>query len=357
MRSKKYVLFFVLLLTGLIANFGMPKSIIDQILMITTVGYDYVEEDTIRSTVITPTYTPEKTVEDLLYTTTASMVYENREKLNAQASEELLSGKMEVALYNDEMAKRGLNDYIDHLLRDPGIGSGLYLGIVKGSTADFMSHVKSNKGAGIFLSDLLEHNIKDGSLPTTNLKMFSYAVSSKTYDPFLPMLGMKEGVPGLTALAFFDNDKLVETIPVEKGFIFKILYENIGEGQYNYVTEEYKTAIDNIQSTRDVHITKENGNYNVVFDVKFRGAVREYTGKKMTSRIPKIEKDLEKNFKKNALKLINKFQELNIDPLGIEEHVQSSSRSYDRKKFKEGYQDLPIDVKIKFTLVEIGVRR
>lgn len=353
----KYILFFLLLTASLVLNFGMPKKIIDQIQMVTVVGYDFVDEDTIQGTVVTPTFSRQGKVTDLIYTDTASLVYENRGKLNSQASEELYNGKMEIALFNKELAEHGLRDYLDYLLRDPGIGTALILGIVEESTFTFLNSLKSKKGAGIYLSELHEHNIKNGNLPTTNLKEFSSSLVSKTSDAFLPMLNLENGVPKLTALAFFENDKFVESISIEKAFTFKMLYESIGDGQYNYTSDAYKASIQNINSSRDFRVEKKNGSTKVTIDVKFEGVVREYTGKELSKRIPKFEKDLEKDFKQKAEKLIKRFQELNIDPLAVEEHVRSSIRTYDKKQFKAHYQTMPIDVKISFTLTESGTRR
>lgn len=126
--SPKYVIFLILLFISVVVNFGMSKKIIDQIQLVTAVGYDYVDGDKIKGTVVTPSLQVEGQLLDLIYTTEASTLYEMRAKLNAQASEELFIGKLEVALFNDELARHGIRDNIDYLLRDPNIGTRIYLG-------------------------------------------------------------------------------------------------------------------------------------------------------------------------------------------------------------------------------------
>ncbi|WP_443259402.1 Ger(x)C family spore germination protein [Virgibacillus sp. L01] len=335
----------------------MPKKIIDQIRMATVAGYDYIDEDTIQGTVVSPMFLQQNQLKDMVFTDTSSMIYENRVKLNAQASEQLYNGKLEIALFSKELAEHGLNKNIDYLLRDPSIGSRLYLGVVEESSYELLNAIDSSKGAGVYLSDLFDHNVQHGNLPETNLKQFSQSIKSDTYDPFLPMLSLEKGIPSIIALAFFKDDTLVDSIPIEDGNIFKMLYQNFSDGQYNLVTDTYKASVQNIDTTRKFQVTDRKGNLKVTINVKLTGVVREYTKENLTKRIPSFEKDLEKDFKKKANKLIKQFQELNIDPLGIKEHVRSSIRGYNKKRFKEEYQTLPIKVKISFKVTESGTRR
>ncbi|SDQ66723.1 Ger(x)C family spore germination protein [Virgibacillus salinus] len=353
----KYIIFFTFIAVSIFANFDMPKKIIDQIRMATVAGYDYVDKETIQGTVVSPMFLQKNQLKDLVYTDTSSMVYENRLKLNAQASEQLHNGKLEIAFFNKELAENGLRETLDYLLRDPTIGSRLYLGIVEGSAYELLNSIDSSKGAGVYLSDLFEHNVQHGNLPETNLKMFSSTLDSKTRDPFLPMLNKEKGFPSIESIAFFNGDILVDSIPIEDANIFKMLYQNFNDGLYNLVTENYKASIQNVDSTRDFHVRDEKGSIKVTINVKLSGVVREYTKGNLTKRIPSFEKDLEKDFKKKANELIKQFQELNIDPLGIEEHVRSSIRTYDKKQFKAEYQTLPIDLKIKFKVTETGTRK
>ncbi|MFB4169562.1 Ger(x)C family spore germination protein [Virgibacillus sp. JSM 102003] len=353
----RYLIAFTLIFTSVVANFGMPKKVIDQIRMITVAGYDYVDEETIQGTVVSPMFLQQNQLKDLVFTDTASMIYENRGKLNAQASEELFNGKLEVALFNDELAKTGLRNSVDYLLRDPSIGSRLYMGVVEGSAYELLNSVNSDKGAGIYLSDLIDHNVHYGNVPQTNLKQFSSSLKASTYDPFLPMLTLEKGVPSIKGIAFFDDDKFVDSIPITDANIFKMLYQDFKNGQHNLITDTYKASIQNINGTRDFHVSNKKGNINVTIDVRLTGVVREYTKESLTKRIPSFEKDLKDDFTKKANKLIKQFQELNIDPLGIKEHVRSSIRGYNQKQFKEKYQTLPIEVKMKFKVTESGTRR
>lgn len=354
---RKYIIFIFFILFSLIINFSMPKKVIDKIGMITVVGYDFVDKNTIKGTAVVPTFLQKGKLKNLVYTDKASMIYENREKLNAQASEHLFNGKLQMALFNKELAKQGLGQYIDYLLRDPSIGTGLYLAVVDGSTNKMLQSLKPTKGAGMYLSDLIEHNIEDGNVPITNLKVFSADVVSKKSDPYLPVLRMVKGNPKIVALAFFDNDRLVDTISSDDAFVFKMLYENISDGQYNLISDKFNVSIQNIDSSRKVKVKKTNEGVEVAIHVNFEGAVREYSKKKGITQKNKLEKVMSNDFKKKAKKLINKFQELNIDPLGIEAMVKSNLRSYQEERFKDVYPTMEIKAGMSFELTEFGTKR
>lgn len=353
----KYAIILLFVSVSLIYNFKMPKQIIDKILMVTVAGYDYVDKNTIQGTVVAPTFLKEGELIDLIYTDTASMVYENRSKLNRQASEELLNGKLDVVLFSKELASTGVSDYIDYLLRDPSIGTQLHLAVVDGSTYEMLNSIKAKKGAGVYLSDLIEHNIENGNLPILNLKQFSGEVVSKLTDPYLPILKLVHGVPKITGLAIFNSDKLVDSISVKDVMLFKMLHENMKDGQYFLKTEKYSAAIQNVDSSREVEVTKKNGKLKVNFTVKIDAVVREFTGKGGLKKKEQIKKMFEKDISAKSVKLIKSFQQKKVDPLGIEEVVKSRSRDYNSKKFKEAYPTMEIDVDTKFTLSEFGTRR
>ncbi|WP_010530333.1 Ger(x)C family spore germination protein [Lentibacillus jeotgali] len=353
----KYIAFFVLVIVSLLFNTQMPTKIIDQIQMITVAGFDATDQDKIQGTVVTPKYLQQAQVEDYIYTDTADTVYGDWVKLNAKATERLLNGKLKVAFYNQKLAEQGLSEFTEFLLRDPSIGGNVFLALAEGSSEELIKSVKTGKGRGIFFSDFFEHNIKHGNLPQTNLKLFNSSLKSDTSDPFMPMFSIEGGVPELTALAFFNGDKYVDKLPIVKANVFKLLYENLSDGQYQYKSDAYNISIENLESDRDVVYEAEKGSGGMTFNVKVRGVIREYTGQEPTDRLPVIQKDIEQDLEQKAEKLINRFQELNIDPLAIEEEVKSRNRNYTKDQFKSAYPDMPINVNVNVRLTESGTRR
>ncbi|UOQ93370.1 hypothetical protein MUO14_23870 [Halobacillus shinanisalinarum] len=59
MRLNKSVVFLLLISIGLLVNYTMPKKIVDQIQLVTAAGYDAMEDEQIRGTVLSSKYSKE----------------------------------------------------------------------------------------------------------------------------------------------------------------------------------------------------------------------------------------------------------------------------------------------------------
>ncbi|WP_169792843.1 Ger(x)C family spore germination protein [Lentibacillus amyloliquefaciens] len=344
-------------IVSLLFNYQMPAKVIDRIQMITVVGYDAIDQNKIQETVVSPKYQQEAQVEDFIYSDTAATVYENRVNLNAKATERLLNGKLQIAFYDRELAEQGVEDFIEYLTRDPSIGGTLNLAVAEESAHALINSVKTGKGRGVFFNDLFDHNIRHGNLPQTNLKEFQSALMSETCDPFLPMLSVEDESAALTAIALFDDDKYVDKLPINKADVFKLLYQNVSDGNYQFKNDKYIVALENVESDKDVVFEPTGGSGEVTFNVKLRGVVREYTGKEIINQLTAIEKDIKQDIEQRGENLISRLQELDIDPLDIEGAVKSSNRNYNKEQFKSTYSEMPINVNVSVKITGTGTRR
>jgi len=355
MKGNTYIVFFILISLSIILSFSIPKKIIDQIQMVTVMGYDQVEDKMIRGTAIVPNYVSKSEVNNIIYTNVSELIYENQSNLNRVASEELYNGKMEVVLYGGGLAEKGLIPYIDFLTRDPSIGSRTYLAIVEDNAYRLMSQVKTEQSSGLYFSDLIQHNVVNGNIPDTNLKVFQTGIKSQLKDPFLPILKVKQDKAIIEGIGFFDKDKFVFKLPYEQAFFFNILKQEIGNGKYVLKRDHIKTSIQSIESTRDFKVkgTKENPVINVT--INLRGVIREYSGgpslEKYKSEINEIWK---KDVEQKGQELIKKFQELEIDPVSFGLQVKANTRGFDIEKWEDSYPDVEIKLNVKTKLIETG---
>lgn len=176
----------------LLAGCTSEEKTIDDIDLVTAVGYDYIDENHIRGTVSIPVFKPDKTVSTEKFSDVSSLIRENRAKLDTQANKPLFSGKLEVVMYNEELAEHGIFEYLDYLNREPSVGSRVILAVVEGKAKDYLTKKFATSDTGLYYSSLFEKNIAKGTLPKTNLHLMMYKYFSKRADPFLPLLKMKE---------------------------------------------------------------------------------------------------------------------------------------------------------------------
>ncbi len=357
---KKFILFIILLVVSMVPQIAAPKQVIDEIFLVMAVGYDYVDENQFTGTVVAPFYKPDKTIENLAFSNTSSLIYQNRDKLEAESSKPLLSGKLQVVLYNRELAeKNGILRYIDSLQRDPNVGSRIKLAIFDGSTENLFHKLKTDEPTGIYISNLLDENTNFSNLPETNLHTFEFSYYVKGMDPFLPLLEKRDNRVKVKGMALFKKDKMVDLVPQQELFYLRSMVQDFKKGVFFIKLDNRKRALlTNVASSRKFDIKHNKGGLppNITINIKFKGIIREYSGPYIPDKyINDIEKQIEKNIEKKTKEMLLSFQEMGIDPVGIGYQVRHHTRNYNDENWSEIYPNVDIKVKADVSILERGV--
>lgn len=356
---KKIVI--ALLVSIAVAYFGsVEKEIIDELEVTTGVGYDYKGKHKIEVTGAIPRINPDKSISNHTISTTANLSKEALSEVNQKSHKPIVNGKLEVVLYNKKIAEQGIQDYIDTFHRDPSIGSRLLLTVVDGSTKKMLEKKFGEFDTGGYIQRQINHNMKQGLVPTTNLHIFLSAYYTKGMDPILPLLEQKGDAINIKGLALFKGSRMIKVLPTEKMFVFKSLYEDLQMAGYKLKTkEEGKTeyfSIQGIQSKKRFDIKNIGTDPKITLHLKIKGYIREYTGEKVTEKtMKKVEKLMEDKLNKEAVSMIKGFQKSNIDPLAIGDQARSRTRNWNEKKWEQQYKKMKIDVKADVLITEIGV--
>lgn len=348
----------VIIILFLIRGFGVHERIIDDVSLATVVGYDYVNSKDVKGVVSRPQFNPDKTISNKVYSETSQLIRENRAKLDAESSRPILSGKLEIAFFNKELAEHGLFKYIDYLVRDPDIGSRVAIVVSERPVEDIINQDYGSRDAGIYLSDLIHHNEENSILPKTNLHTFYYQYFAKGMDPYLPMMTAKGENVLFNGMALFKSDKYVGKISFKKTFVFNTLVETFNNGVFPIHNGADSAVIENITSNRKITVHYNQGAPEVMVHINLKGIIREYKGKKITNKkMNKIKEKLEKKLEAESESLIRKFQKLNVDPMGIGEQARSQYRHFNFSTWYEQYPTMKVDVKVNAKLTEFGIER
>jgi spore germination protein len=349
----------LLILSSLIFIGGcIDKKILDDVQLATLVGYDLNEEGQLKAITIAPEYKPDDSVKNLTFSASGTLSKELRDILNLESSLPFVSGKIVVTLYSEKLAKKGILEIIDTLERDPSVGSRVYLATAEN---DLNKHLNVQFGStdnGMYLTKLIEHNIKNGMVPKTNLHQFTKALYGEGVDPFLPFITFKGDKAKINGIALFKDDKLVDKINDKEGYFFKILVEKSSTDAAFLVkiNENDHASVYSTSSNRtyDIKNTTETPSIKIIVTVE--AAIREYTGHTITKKkIKAIEKKLEKEIKEKSEKLIQRFQEENIDPLGIGYQIKTRNRNWNQEEWDEIYPSLEINVEPRIKIIESGI--
>lgn len=356
---KKIVITVIVM--ALVGYFGrIDKEILDELDIVTAVGYDYKGKNKIEATAVMPVVNPDKSISNKTISAIGNLSKETLYFLNQKSPKPVVNGKIEVALYSKQLAEAGLQNYIDYIHRDPSIGTRLLLAVVDGNVKKLLGESFKEYDTGTYIQRQINQNIKNGFVPTTNLHLFLSSYYTKGMDPVLPIIELKEKKIIIKGLALFKGTQMVASIPYRNMFVFKALHENVENAGYKLRTKEKgKTeylSIQGIQTKKVFQVRNIDTSPEITLHLKIKGYIREYTGDKVTSKtVVKAERLMKDKVHKETVSMIKDFQRSNIDPLAFGEQARSRTRHWDKKKWDKQYKNMKVNVKVDVAIVEIGV--
>ena len=258
----KIKLLLITLASFLMTACGGEKQILEDILIAEVVGYDDAGDKKIKGTVVVSVPQPgeEADLGKEVYEADSHDIKAARQQENAKTPYPIVGGRLTVTLYGEELASKGLNDYVDTYRRDPMVGRDLYLAVVHGKAEDVVKmEPKLIKTPGVQVKELIEQNIRT-NLPDVDLHRYLYACHGKGIDPVLPLLETTGDQIRVRGIALFKTDRYIgKYIPYEDGFLYKVLSENFKLGSYEIKWKENDfTDINNVESRVHYHISNAN---------------------------------------------------------------------------------------------------
>lgn len=356
MKKVKIAAVFAIIIAGIL--FGrVPTQILDDINMESAVGYDYKGDNLIKTTSVIPVYRPDKSVGNKTFTAIDELSKETLRKINLSSARQMVNGKLEVALYSEELAKHGIGNLLDTLQRDPSISERLLVAVVEGDAEQVLTKKYGDRDTGVYLSMLIDQNMNSGLVPKYNLHHFLNNYYSKLSDPFLPLIARKGKYVQIKGIALFKDDHYHKKLHKDHQFIFKALLEKLKLATYKLkLGENEYVAIENISSNHKFRVRNLNTLPEIAIKLKVKGIIRESTGKRMTAKeMENIKKRMANQLEKQGVEMIRSFQKSKIDPLGLGNEVRSRKRNFNTGKWLEQYPDVKVTLKVDVDILEKGV--
>lgn len=334
----------------------VEKEIIDDVNIEMGVGFDLVDEDKIEGTVMVPVFHPDKNIGNFTFSSKAASSRDLFQDIQRKSAQPLVTGSLEIIIFGEEIARKGVIKLLDSFERDPSIGARVYLAVADEDAKGILSGQYGNRGNAIHLSDLIKHNTENRNLPITNFHLFMSEFYQKGNDPYLPILKKIEpDVIDIVGIALFKEDKMVDELDADKMFFFKLITDRISEGNYKLKVRNENVALRDLTSKSKMKLVKRHPD-EITIKIKIEGLIREYTGNIINPSIVKdIETEVEKNITKETEALIASFQEKDIDPVGFGRFLRSKNRDFDFKKWEDEYKNLKVNVETDAVITEVGI--
>lgn len=349
-------LFLILLLSG--CTF-LPTNIVNEIDMAQAVGYDLAGKKSIKGTIVFPSFKKDKTSSSEVRTAIGESSKEIRLILNNETRYPLVSGQLRVALYGKKIAKKGINDLVDTLHRDPSIGSLVQLAIVDGEANEIFKMKKyKNENISIHIHELLEQNMKMGLIPRTDLQSVLFQFFQIGQDPYLPLLKKVNDNIRITGMALFKGDQFVTTISMDDLFIFKALVDTNRTGLRQFILNNRdKVVLEALHSNSKYKVKMVHGKPEFTINLKLRTRLQEFAPfeKKRQVFDKKIyQKQVEQEIEKSVFTMITKFKEHQVDPLGLGAKYKERFPVFNEKQWNVDYPNVKVHVNANVEIVQTG---
>ncbi|MFB9328804.1 Ger(x)C family spore germination protein [Paenibacillus aurantiacus] len=306
----------------------------------------------------------------IVLTTIAQSNKEARIMFSRQNNRQIVSGQLRAVLFGEQLAKDGLWKNIDTFVRDPSIGSKVNVIVVNGNAnALLQRNYKQFPSTGEYIEDLVRTERGATEIPLSNLHTFTRDYFDDGIDPVAPLIKEGKEALALDGIALFRDDVFVMRVEPQKSLLFNFMHKNFVTGEVVMALpiqegEQQRIMLSFVASNRKIKIrhakTIRGGeDIQVHFHLKIRGEVLEYHGKLNLQKTPD-QKELEKRMKayveSETMHLLEKMQQLRIDPLGIGQHVRNRMTFAQWKKldWREMIPDLKIRVTADVKIKDIG---
>lgn len=356
---KQFLSICTVCLLLIITGCAQPQ-IVDENRIVHVAGFD-MNGKNIKGTILYPEYTHGVQTNPKTQSATAQTFENVSSHLNSESPHKIVLGQMNMVLFGKTLAKKGGADVVENLLRNPDIGRDVQLAIVDGSAENLLKHIVKNDS--LYLSQLIEQNIKNESIPRTNLHVFLYDYFAFLRDPFIPHIQLKDKDAALIkGLAFFKKDRIVMYANKRDAFLVKLIINPTKNGRYEMNlkkgNKEGIIVIQNLLGDSTYHVEQNGTLPKVMITLQLNGLIENapsWINLTKKKDILYIKRQLEQTLEKDLSKLIKRFQQKQIDPIGVQEEIRSRSRKWDAKQIQNMYPSLPITVKAKVNIVQSGI--
>ncbi|WP_102275583.1 Ger(x)C family spore germination protein [Cytobacillus massiliigabonensis] len=348
--------------------------------LITAVGYDLLEDNKLFGSIVVLLFNPTAPNFSIVLKEETNTSKGIRGKLTLDTSHNLVSGQLRTAIFGRELAEKGISSMVDSLNRDATIGNMVYMMISETTAEDvieFNEIIKKNNDVGTYLYNLIKHNIDTEEITSNTLHEFMHDFQDIGNDPILPIIQMKNNRVGISGIALFHDDRLVDTMPISRKFYLKLLVNRYREGGleiklskngFQKITgdkllgqlnnDHFFLVLDSIESNKKISLKGgENLKFKVDIDITFRLLeVSEKLDLGDPNVIKQLEKAINNEIKHNIEQTLNQLQEVQSDPVNFAGVYQEHSRQkLTQEKWDDLYNKATFSIHIHSKLKSTGV--
>lgn len=316
-------------------------------------------------TVITPNLAPKSQSPIDVQTFSGLDVGDVRQKRGLIDADIYVTGMVKTIIIGEEMARQGINPYVDALLRGADIAGTLYFAVADGRGEDILkTPVKNATNIGTLLPALFDGIQLRTFIPVADLGDF-YNVQGKGRNPVIPILKREKDRAFISGAAVFKKDRMVKKLDIVDSRDLALLRGVKGRSYVPFImtwdgTQQRGAVL--VKNSRKVECYQNQQGHNFLITINLDGSLEEHSHQAPVTEkhLQEIEKSVEQQVKTQCETFINKMQEeIKVDCIDISKYALAKNRrtlekEIDRPEFIENAN---IQVKVKVHLKNIGEAR
>jgi len=282
-----------------------------------------------------PKVDPEEPADREILEAVADTSKQARIVMSRQTNRMLVSGQLRSVLFGLELAKAGVWQHIDTLVRDPSIGQRVRMVIVNGEASELLKRdYKAYPSTGLYIFELLQKESNNQAIPNVNLYHFTRDYYDDGIDAVAPII--KQGADSITldGIALFHADQYVGRIELDHSLIFAFLRGNFTKGDLGMaLSHEEHVLLTAVSSKRKVAVKghpSDRDSFEIVFHIEVEGSLLEYIGHKTLSDDKgqqQLVREMEEYVVGQADQMLKTVQSYRSDCFGVGQYVRNSMKA------------------------------
>ncbi|WP_158606718.1 Ger(x)C family spore germination protein [Paenibacillus ginsengarvi] len=348
----------VLLTTGC-----ADEKILEKVGFMRTIAFDTAgadEPDKLEVTISIPLSTGKKT---MLHSTIARTPQEAMLVFNRRNDREIVKGQVRQVLFGESIARKGVWDHLDLLMRDPSLGSRVHLLVTEGDPKALLGRTFANRGtSGEYIDDLIRTVVHAENLPDTNY-----------YDDGIEPIAMiiKGSATNLAidGIALFRKDRMIARVKPEDQMLLSMLRDDVDTGKLflelpTNGEPDDKVALSHLVSRRNVTVASGGANrqgapLQATVRLTIKGSILEYSGDRSVQGAAEqrqLEAKMGEVIRQRCQSLIEFMQKNGTDAIGIGQYARKkmSYAEWTRKPWSDLFAKADIRVEAVVHIKDFG---
>ncbi|RJE89737.1 Ger(x)C family spore germination protein [Paenibacillus sp. 1011MAR3C5] len=348
------------------------QRILERLGFLHTASYDLIPvenkhmEDQLEVSVTYPVIDAQlRKVKYEVFSATAQTSKEAKMKISRKSELSLVNGQLRSTLFGLSIAKKGLWEYIDTLVRDPSISQRVKITVVNGNANELLKKkYPSHQSTGQYIDRMLEKEVRSNNVPEITIYEFARDYFDDGIDVIVPII-KDQGVDIVVdGIALFEGDQYKTKLDAEQAIYFAFLRDSFKQGDISIDLSEVglrgEYIFSTLSSKRELNVKRDSsGAREVEIAVDIRGSVLEYTGDLQLSdheEKERLEKLVSHYISRKLNAIIKKMQKYKVDSIGVGKHVRNSMTYSDWIKldWNRLYPQTKIQTNVHVTIKDYG---